>query len=191
MTLFEHYFYTGLAVAAASQHSFSPLMASHHRNLQRCLARLRRFSASSPRNFRQYEALLEAEIAWLRGREASALKFYNNAIELANAQGFVQIVALANERAALFCIAHGQRRLAIWYLGCARAAYDRWGASAKVDQLDHEFANLLPELESPSLATKPVDDDHSQITHFDPYQGTWFERAVAVQQNFLAQHLTR
>ena len=61
-----------------------------------------------------------------------------------SAEGYTHIVGLANERAAVCCLANEHLRMAGWYLACARAAYDKWGATAKVARLDREYANLLP-----------------------------------------------
>src|SRR6202022_2399071 len=77
------------------------------------------------------------------GNSGLAFKLYNEAIELANDRGFVQLVALANERAAISCVANKQRRLAAWYLECATKAYHQWGAATKVAMLHRDFSALF------------------------------------------------
>jgi hypothetical protein len=129
--LADHYFYRGLAAAVALT-AYDGNGARHRRTLSHCLARLNVFATNSPHNFRQHEALLQAEAKRVRGKFTDALKKYNRAIELAEAEGFTNLVGLANERAALCCLADGQRRLAGWYLSCSRASYEKWGATAKV-----------------------------------------------------------
>ena len=133
-----------------------PDAARHRKTLRHCLKRLHLFAANCPHNFRQHEALLQAEAARVKGRFAKALKHYNRAIELAEAEGFTHLVGLANERAALCCLADEQRRLAGWYLSCSRAAYDKWGATAKVAWLDREYATLLPAAASASMGAAPT-----------------------------------
>jgi class 3 adenylate cyclase len=143
ITVVDHYLYRGLAAAAALA-GRNANAARHRRTLRYCLARLHLFAANIPHNFRQHEALLQAESARARGELSDALKHYDHAIELAEKQGFTQLVGLANERAALCCLANQQRRLASWYLGCSRAAYEKWGAAAKVAWLDREYSAVLP-----------------------------------------------
>src|SRR4029077_8265829 len=138
----DHYFYAGMTAAAALI-AGSTNAPRHRRTLRRSLARIHRFATNSPDNFLQHEALLQAETARVRGQLADALKHYNRAIKLAEAQDYTQLVALANERAALCCLADEEHRLATWYLSDARAAYVRWGATAKVAWLDREYAALL------------------------------------------------
>jgi histidine kinase len=170
ITVADHYLYRGLATAmaltrhdtdAAGQpktllqswlsrlnHLF--VRMGHRRRLRRCLARLHLFAVNSPDNFKLHEALLEAENARARGQFANALKHYDRAIKLAETRGFRQLVGLANERAALCCIANEHHGPATFYLNRARAAYDEWGAAAKVAWLEREYATLLPALASTS-----------------------------------------
>ena len=140
----EHYLYRGLAVAVALGRTRRSIQQSTAETLRDCLARLTCLCrATSPHNFGPHAALLEAEAVRLTGRFADALKHYNRAIELAETEGHTHLVGLANERAALLCLTEEQRRLAGWYLAGARAAYEKWGATAKVAWLDREYATLL------------------------------------------------
>ena len=139
ITIVDHYLYRGLASAVAlSANNMNAV--EHRKTLRSCLARLHFFATSSQSNFLQHEVLLKAETARVRGELNAALKHYNHAIELAEQQGLMQLVGLANERAALCCIANDQRRLAIWYIGCAKEAFDKWGAAAKVDWIEREYS---------------------------------------------------
>jgi predicted ATPase/class 3 adenylate cyclase len=176
ITIADHYLYRGLAAAVALT-GRDANAARHRKALRYCLARLHFFAASSRPNFLQHEALLEAETARVRGQLSSALKHYNRAIELAEEQGLTQLVGLANERAALCCIANEQRRLATWYLGCAREAYNKWGATAKVAWLEREYATLLP------LATSTSDGatTHTPNSRLIRSQGESFDIAAALQ----------
>jgi predicted ATPase/class 3 adenylate cyclase len=149
VTVADHYLYRGLA-AAEALNVRSANARIHGRVLRHCRARLNLFAANSPRNFQSHEALLHAEFLRNSDELSEGLKQYDRAIELAEAQGFVQLFALANERAALCCIANGQRRLAGWYLAASRAAYDEWGATAKVAWLDREYASILTSTSSVS-----------------------------------------
>jgi len=108
--------------------------------LRFCLDRLHFFATSSSSNFLQHKLLLQAESARLRGELSAALKHYNDAIELAEQQDLFHLVGIANERAALCCLDQGQSRLAMWYIDCAKGAFSKWGATAKVTWLEHKYA---------------------------------------------------
>ena len=71
---------------------------------------------------------------------------------------------------------HEQRRLAGWYLTCSRAAYEKWGATAKVAWLDREYATLLPA----AASTSKWDRAHSGARPIS-HQGESFDIAAALQ----------
>jgi GAF domain-containing protein len=73
---------------------------------------------------------------------AEAREHYDTAIALAQQHGYLNDEALAYERAGQFYLARGQSHLADHYLREARAAYTRWGAHAKVTDLDTRYPHL-------------------------------------------------
>ena len=68
----------------------------------------------------------------------------------------MQNEAIAAELAARFCRMRGLPTVAEAYLQRARACYQRWGAEAKVDQLDRLHASLRPPEASGPTATLAV-----------------------------------
>ena len=70
------------------------------------------------------------------------MRLYDRAIDAARASGFVQNEALANELAARFYAARGFEKIAYAYLRDARYCYLRWGADAKVKQLERLYPRL-------------------------------------------------
>jgi class 3 adenylate cyclase len=93
----------------------------------------------------------------VRGSLSDALKHYNHAIEVAEQQDLMHLVGLANERAALCCIANAQTRLATWYINCAKEAFNKWGATAKVAWIEREYAlPRAPETRASETATTDV-----------------------------------
>ncbi|WP_437522035.1 AAA family ATPase [Sorangium sp. So ce726] len=101
------------------------------------------WAASCPDNFLHKHALVRAEIARLLGREAEAVRLYEQAISSARENGFVQQEAIACELAARFYRDRGLSTPEGAYLRDARAAYFRWGAHAKVEQLDQRYPFLV------------------------------------------------
>lgn len=99
-------------------------------------------------------ALLDAELARAEGDVGAAIERYDEAIARAAAGGFVHDEALAGERAALFHLGRGSRHVARAYLQEARFAWQRWGATAKVVQLDTLHGELLAPAERSSHAPR-------------------------------------
>ncbi len=132
----EYRFYTALAHAGA-YHTSRPEdrerrlsdLREHHRKLTI-------WSNRCPANFAARQKLVMAELARIEGRELEAEQLYEESIRLAQEFGFAQIEAIAAERAAGFYEARGIRTVVHSYLTRARDCYARWGAEAKVNQLE-------------------------------------------------------
>src|SRR4030095_10268499 len=80
--------------------------------------------------------IVGAEVARIEGRVLEAQDLYEKAVRSARAQGFVHNEAIANERAGCFYAARGFEKIAATYLRAGRYCYRRWGADAKVRQLE-------------------------------------------------------
>lgn len=98
-------------------------------------------------------ALYDAEVALARGQLLDAITHWDRAITLASEANFPQDEGLINERVGRFHLRRGARRIARAYLLDARYAWQRWGATAKVEQLDAEFEALLAPVLRASMQT--------------------------------------
>lgn len=116
----------------------------------------------SPETFENRAAVVAAEIARIEGRILEAQELYEQAIRSARMQGFVHNEALANERAGVFYAARGFERIATTYLREARYCYLRWGADAKVRQLDRLYPQIRAE-RSASDATTTIQTSVEQL----------------------------
>jgi diguanylate cyclase (GGDEF)-like protein len=110
--------------------------------LQRALKRMTAWADNCEANFRHLQYLMEAELASLDDQRFEALERYDDAIDAARQSGFLHDEATAFERAARFLTRLGCRRSAEGYLRGAHRLYDRWGALAKVRQMEQEFPVL-------------------------------------------------
>ena len=135
-------FYTGLAHASAYDTSQPEGREMHVSGLREQHRKLTGWRARIPENFAARQTLLSAEIARIEGRALEAEQLYEEAIGLAREAGFVQIEAIAAERAARFYEARGIRTVVLSYLANARDCYLRWGADAKVRLLDEIYPHL-------------------------------------------------
>ena len=102
--------------------------------------------------------LVEAERARVLQQEGEARVAYDKAIDLAYQHGCLQDAALANELAAKFYHALGKDRVARLYFMEASASYRKWGALAKVQQLEARYAQYLapPRMEPGSAVPATV-----------------------------------
>lgn len=137
------YFYDSLARLAVF-----PEAGESERNgiLERVAAnqeKLRLWAQHAPMNFLHKFRLVEAERARVLGNESGAREYYDRAIDLAREHGYVNEEALAGELAAKFYLARGQTRIALYYLRDAHYAYLRWGALAKVKDLEARYPQFL------------------------------------------------
>lgn len=90
-------------------------------------------------------AMVKGELARINNKFEEALTYYDEAIRLAKANDFTVEEALSNELAGRLLIQLGKPITAKAYLLEAHYCYYRWGAEAKVYQLEKEF----PELQQP------------------------------------------
>ena len=70
------------------------------------------------------------------------MDLYEDAIDGAHAEGFLQDEAMAHEAAGRFYHSRGRKRFATLHLRAALEAHARWGAWAKVSLLEEEFPGL-------------------------------------------------
>ena len=152
MIIFDsvHHFFLGLTLAALYPQAAGPRQREIAARLSAELDRHGLWAASSPDNFSDRLALLQAEVARIEGRAGDAARLYEQAIRAARRNGFVQNEAIAFELAAGYYRAHGFDLIADTYLGEARAAYVRWGADAKVAQLDAGYPQLQAAAPAPA-----------------------------------------
>ncbi|AUT03214.1 histidine kinase [Nostoc sp. CENA543] len=94
-------------------------------------------------NFEHKYTLVEAEKCRVLGRISEAIELYEQTISLAKANKYIQEEALANELAAKFYLDWGKQRIAQEYMIEAYYAYVRWGAKAKVTDLEKRYPQLL------------------------------------------------
>jgi predicted ATPase len=97
------------------------------------LAALRALAAHGPINFAHRAAMIEAELARVADHHAAAAEAYARTLALADAGGWTNDLALAHELTARWHHDAGRAELAADHRAGARAAYARWGATAKLD----------------------------------------------------------
>ncbi|MEH2030599.1 MAG: ATP-binding protein, partial [Nostoc sp.] len=97
----------------------------------------------APMNHQHKVDLVEAEKFRVLGHKVEASELYDLAISGAKANEYIQEEALANELAAKFYLDWGRHRIASDYMIEAYYGYARWGAKAKVADLERRYPQLL------------------------------------------------
>ncbi|NEO57112.1 MAG: AAA family ATPase [Okeania sp. SIO3B5] len=111
-------------------------------------------------NFQHKYDLVEAEKARVLGNYWQAEEFYERAIQGAKKYEFIHEEALAYERASEFYLAVGREEIGKIYLRNAHHCYIRWGAKAKVKQLESEYPQYLLEIAN-KTKSKIIDTTNS------------------------------
>lgn len=102
----------------------------------------------APMNYQHKHALVEAEKARVLGKSWEAAALYDQAIRGAKDNGYIQEEALANELAAELYLANGREKVAKTYLKNAYYGYARWGAKAKIRDLEDRYPQFLAKITS-------------------------------------------
>ncbi|EME68530.1 ATPase, partial [Paramagnetospirillum caucaseum] len=138
----SHHFFGALAITALHPGADEPRRAEMAPWLAEHRRKLRLWAEHCPETFLARSMLVEAEIAAIDGGGNGAMRLYEDAILAARDFGQLHCEAIANERAGQFCIQQGLPSIAENYMRNARYCYSRWGAQAKVRQLDQLFPRL-------------------------------------------------
>jgi len=132
--------------------------------------KMRKWADHAPMNFQHKYELVEAEQARVLGQYWQAIEHYDRAIAGAREQGYVQEEALANELAAKFYFLQDRDKIARVYLVEAYYGYLRWGATAKIKDLEIKYSPILaqnskreasPEDITQTTNSKPVGSSNS------------------------------
>jgi len=107
----------------------------------------------APMNFLHKFHLVEAEKARVLGQNWQASELYEQAIQGANQYEYIQEEALAYELAGKFYLAHDRDKIGQTYLQEAHYTYTRWGAKAKVEDLEEEYPHFFTKRSSNSSNT--------------------------------------
>ncbi|MBW4627042.1 MAG: AAA family ATPase [Brasilonema octagenarum HA4186-MV1] len=107
--------------------------------------KMQKWAHSAPVNFQHKYELIEAEKARILGQLFEAEELYEQAIQGARDNEYLQEEALAYELAAKHYLARGRAKIAQTYMKEAHYCYGRWGARAKVKDLETRYPQFFPQ----------------------------------------------
>ncbi|MDX2217182.1 MAG: adenylate/guanylate cyclase domain-containing protein [Oculatellaceae cyanobacterium bins.114] len=150
LELAEYYFYYSLSLAALYLEATEEIRKEYQVNLSRNLNYFKQLSDDQVEGCYHKYLLISAEMNRFSGNALESMELYDQAIASAQDDGFVKDQALANELAAKFYLSLGRTKVAKTYMADAYSTYSQWGATAKVDQLEQKYADLIAQFTTES-----------------------------------------
>ncbi|OCQ89085.1 serine/threonine protein kinase [Nostoc sp. MBR 210] len=120
--------------------------------------KLQQWAHYAPMNHQHKVDLVEAEKYRVLGKNYEAGDYYDRAISLAKANSYIQEEALANELAAKFYLGWGKAKVAAGYMQEAYYCYAKWGAKAKVADLEKHYPQLLAPILQQTRSTLSINE---------------------------------
>lgn len=124
------------------------------------IASLDLWAVHCPDTYFHQAMLAKAELARIQDKVVLAMKLYDDAIDSAKENGFIQNEAIANELASRFYLSLGREKIAGDYLRESCALYQLWGANEKASVLIGQNPQLFttaPGLDSVLAKTAPLE----------------------------------
>jgi predicted ATPase/signal transduction histidine kinase/tRNA A-37 threonylcarbamoyl transferase component Bud32 len=165
-----HNFYYSLILLANCTEANANKRSTYLEQVHKNQVILRNWARHSPSNYQHKYELINAEQARVLGDIPHAMVNYEQAIQGAKTQGYLQDEALANELAAQFYAQLGIEKVAQTYLIEAHYAYLTWGAAAKVKALESAHPFLLQRHSSVETTTNVT---HPPATVTATTTSTW------------------
>jgi predicted ATPase/signal transduction histidine kinase len=136
------YFYTSLA-RLALYHNEQNLQKQILKIVASNQQKIKKWAKYAPVNTFTKLYLVEAEIYRVKGKYLQAFELYDRAIAIAKENEYIHEEALGNELAAKCYLEWGKEKIAQTYMIEAYYCYSRWGAKAKVENLEENYPQLL------------------------------------------------
>ncbi|MEH2198164.1 trifunctional serine/threonine-protein kinase/ATP-binding protein/sensor histidine kinase [Nostoc sp.] len=138
-----HYFYESLAQLAVYPQVSSSEGKQLLKHVKGNQKKLQKWAFHAPSNHQHKFLLVEAEQHRILKKYPEAIALYDRAIATAKENQYLNEEALANELAAKFYLDWGKEKIAQVYMMEAYYCYTRWGAKAKVIDLETRYPQLL------------------------------------------------
>ncbi|RCJ32896.1 serine/threonine protein kinase [Nostoc minutum NIES-26] len=122
--------------------------------------KMQKWAHHAPMNYLHKFYLVEAERHRILDEKLEAIEMYDKAIALAKENEYINEEALAYELAAKFYLSWGKQSIAKTYMTDAYYAYMRWGAVAKVKDLESKY----PQLITRSSNTQKLETNYKELT---------------------------
>ncbi len=105
--------------------------------------KIKKWMLHNPANQSNKYYLIEAERMRVLGRHQKAIEYYHKSIVCARENRFIHEEGIAHECAARFLMNDNNEIFARMHIQAAHDCYSKWGAVAKVNQLNEKYPHLL------------------------------------------------
>lgn len=146
LSISVHNYYYSLALLAQYDHADASEQQQILCKVEENQEKMQHWAYHAPLNCQHKYDLVEAEKARVLGQHWQSAQLYERAIKGARENKYLQEEALAYELATEFYLACGMEKIAPAYLKEAHYAYTRWGAKAKVEDLETRYPQLVIKL---------------------------------------------
>ncbi|MBE9097348.1 AAA family ATPase, partial [Tychonema sp. LEGE 07203] len=167
MSVAVHNFYYSLSLLAVYPTVDCQQQAQYLEQVEANQQKMQKWAFHAPMNYQHKYELVEAEKARVLGEKDRAMDYYDRAIQHSGEQGYIQEEALANELAAEFYLSLGREKVAKVYMTDAYYGYIRWGANAKVADLEEQYPQLIlrmPETDSLTISNPTLIATSATVT---------------------------
>ncbi|MEY4520642.1 MAG: hypothetical protein RLZZ499_3242, partial [Cyanobacteriota bacterium] len=164
MEFAAYHFYYSLAMLAICSEN-PDHQSTYFPEILSCQEQIKQWSQHAPDNYLHKHELIAAEIAKVLGENEQAAEYYDRAITEATKAGYLHEAALAEELAGEFYLSRGRIKIASYYLTDAYQGYLRWGAVAKVQEMESKHLTLLNCIPKQELIT----NHNHQVAEIESY----------------------
>ncbi|WP_089129831.1 AAA family ATPase [Tolypothrix sp. NIES-4075] len=150
-----YYFYDSLARLAAYPGSSDRAQKEILKKVAFNQEIMKHWANYAPMNYLHKYHLVQAEMTRVLDRLFAAEEFYEQAIQGARENGYIQEEALAYELAAKHYLTRGREKFAQTYIKEAHYCYELWGATAKVRDLETRYPQFFSQSSNTASQTIP------------------------------------
>ncbi|HIK18119.1 MAG TPA: GAF domain-containing protein, partial [Leptolyngbyaceae cyanobacterium M33_DOE_097] len=138
-----YYLYDALARLAIYSESNAQTQSEILKKVAVNQEKMKQWAHYAPMNYLHKYHLVQAETARVLGQLLEAEEFYEQAIQGAKENDYLQEEALAYELAAKFYLSRNRKKIAQTYIREAHYCYQRWGAAAKLRDLETRYPQFF------------------------------------------------
>ncbi|MBF0344369.1 MAG: AAA family ATPase [Nitrospirae bacterium] len=144
----QYRFYYSLVIASLYTMASEEEKKIHMEKLLAVKKQMWIWAENCKENFLHMYYLISAEIACITGDDMEAITLYEQSIQSAKENGFIQVEALVNELMAKFWLQKNNTKIARVYMNEAVYEYFTWGAIYKSQRLKIVYPDLFESVET-------------------------------------------
>ncbi len=150
--------------------------------------KMQHWANHAPMNFLHKFHLVEAEKNSVLDKKIEAMELFDLAISGAKENEYIHEEALANELAAKFYLKWGKQKIAKAYLDDAYYGYIRWGAKAKVKDLQQRYPQLLTHIPL-NDKTDSRSEKHNPLSEAAPLPEISHNKSISCSNTTISAYL--